>query len=100
MIFSHLYYREKNNYLYFIEESFFLVFFSIQHIIVDETGVIVDYAYKHDFIPVDILTMWEIFVPFGKSRTHEHKYIHVDVNGVKGLERKGCCIRFLISCFR
>ncbi len=84
---------------YFIKnKTFSIVLF--QHITVDQTGVIVDYAYKHDFIPIDMLTMWEIFLPLGESRIHEHKHIHIDVNGVKGRERKGCCIRFLISCFR
>ncbi|CAF3581773.1 unnamed protein product [Rotaria sordida] len=73
---------------------------SITHIIVNQRDVIVDYAYKHDFIPLDLLTMWEIYLPLGESRIDERKYIHFDVNGVKGTQRKGCCIRLLISCFR
>ncbi|CAF0726401.1 unnamed protein product [Adineta steineri] len=73
---------------------------SITHIIVDETDTIVDYAFKHNFIPVDLLTMWEIYLPIEQFQNHEHKYIHFDVNGVKGSERKGCCIRLFISCLR
>ncbi|CAF1469913.1 unnamed protein product, partial [Rotaria sp. Silwood1] len=73
---------------------------SITHIIVNQTDVIVDYAYKHDFIPIDFLTMWEIYLPIGEYRIDEHKHVHIDVNGVKGTQRKGCCIRLLISCLR
>ncbi|CAF3855516.1 unnamed protein product [Rotaria sp. Silwood1] len=73
---------------------------SITHIIVNQTDVIVDYAYKHDFIPIDFLTMWEIYLPIGEYRIDEHKHVHFDVNGVKGTQRKGCCIRLLISCLR
>jgi hypothetical protein len=60
----------------------------------------IDYAYKHDFIPVDLLTMWEIYLPIEQTRNREHKHVHIDVNGVKGTRRKGCCIRLLISCLR
>ena len=73
---------------------------SFKHIIVNQTETIVDYAYKHDFIPTDLLTMWEIYLPVAQSRIDEHKHVHIDVNGVKGTPRKGCCIRVLISCFR
>ena len=75
-------------------------FSSFQHVIVDQTGANVDYAYKHDFIPIEFLTMWEIFLPIGQSRINEHDHVHFDVNGVKGIRRKGCCIRVLISCLR
>jgi hypothetical protein len=74
--------------------------FSFQHIIVDRTDVIIDYAYKHDFIPIELLTMWEIFLPIGQIRIQDDNHIHTYVNGVKGTKRKGCCIRILISCFR
>ena len=63
-------------------------------------GASVDYAYKHDFIPTDLLTMWEVFLPIGQSKMHEHDHVHVDVHGVKGARRKGCCVRLLISCCR
>lgn len=59
-----------------------------------------DYAYKHDFIPVDFLTMWEIYLPIGQYQIDESKHSHFDVIGVKGTQRKGCCFRLLISCFR
>ncbi|CAM4796131.1 unnamed protein product [Rotaria magnacalcarata] len=73
---------------------------SVTHIIVNQTNVIVDYAYRHDFIPIDLLTMWEVYLPVGKYQIDEHKHAHITVNGVKGAQRKGCCVRLLISCFR
>ena len=74
--------------------------FLLQHIVVDERGPTIDYAYKHDFIPIDLLTMWEIFLPFGQKASREPEHVHFDVHGVKGTPRKGCFLRILISCIR
>ncbi|UJR34174.1 hypothetical protein I4U23_021581 [Adineta vaga] len=73
---------------------------SITHIIVDERSVLIDYAYKHDFIPDELLTMWEIYLPIQENHHHEQQYVHSDINGIQGRERKGCCIRLFLSCFR
>ncbi len=44
--------------------------------------------------------MWEVFLPIGQVRIHENNHVHIDVHGVIGAQRKGCCIRLFISCFR
>ena len=60
----------------------------------------IDYAYKHDFLPIELLTMWEVYLPMGHVRIQDKNYVHTYVNGVKGAARKGCCIRLFISCLR
>jgi hypothetical protein len=44
----------------------------------------------------DLLTIWEIFLPKGQVGIHENNHVH----DVKSTQRKGCCIRLLISCLR
>jgi hypothetical protein len=44
--------------------------------------------------------MWEIFLPIGQVQIYENNHIHMDFKGVKGTQRKSCCIRIFISCFR
>ncbi|CAF0737076.1 unnamed protein product [Didymodactylos carnosus] len=73
---------------------------SITHVIVDEKGANIDYAYKHTHIPLDMLTMWEIFLPNGESKAKEPIKKHTEVTGVKGIQRRGCYIRLLVSCLR
>jgi hypothetical protein len=42
--------------------------------------------------------MWEIFLPKGEIRIYENNHIHIDINGVKGIKRKSCCIRLILCC--
>lgn len=74
-----------------------LFFFSSKHIVVDETETTVDYAYKHDFLPTELLTMWETY---HSMKQIDENHVHIHVQGVRGTRRKGCWFPLFVSCLR